>query len=427
MIKFTAVGDTAIQKRLPKYYDGFQEVKDFIMQGDVRFFNLETTVNRDCYGNFYSGGTWLRTDERVLKDTLEYGFNLTTFANNHCMDFSYNGMLQTLDNLDDVGYVHAGVGRNLTEAASPKYLDTPNGRVALIACSFNFAPGALAGEQSRRLPGRPGVNGIRLNKRIVITEEQSKTIKEIAAQTMINYSNESSRKSGYALPLPEGVVEFGETLFEIGETPDIKTTVNVEDIERLKKYVKEAEFQADYVVVSIHNHTRYRDERDYPADFMVDFCHQLIDAGAHVILGHGPHCIHPLEIYKEKPIFYSLGDFLLQLENCELAPEEFYHKYGLTSSASMYDLFKTRTRDFTCGLQRVPVMMEAIVPYFEMENGKVTKIEIVPVELGLGQKHSQIGWPRIAKNNDILVRFEEMCKRFNTKMVIDDRKATIIL
>lgn len=85
---------------------------------------------------------------------------MTTACNNHIFDFGENGILQTIENLDKSGYVHAGVGRNLSEAAAPKYLDLPQGRVALIACSTSFTPEAPAGYQSRRLPGRPGINAL---------------------------------------------------------------------------------------------------------------------------------------------------------------------------------------------------------------------------------------------------------------------------
>ena len=44
-MKFTAVGDILVQKRLPETYEGFEEIKNFIEQGDARFFNLETTLN----------------------------------------------------------------------------------------------------------------------------------------------------------------------------------------------------------------------------------------------------------------------------------------------------------------------------------------------------------------------------------------------
>ena len=94
-MKFTAAGDTAIQRMLTEY-SGIDTIRNFISQGDVRFFNLETTVNKDCYANFFSGGTWLRTDRKVLESTKLFNFNMTTPANNHCMDYGHEGLLQTV-------------------------------------------------------------------------------------------------------------------------------------------------------------------------------------------------------------------------------------------------------------------------------------------------------------------------------------------
>ena len=424
-MKFTAVGDTAIQRVLTKY-DGIDEITSYISQGDVRFFNLETTVNKDTYANFFSGGTWLRTDKKVLSSLKEFDFNLTTGANNHCLDFGHEGLLQTIQNIDEAGYVQAGLGRNLREASMPKYLDTPQGRVALIACSTLFAPGGIAGEQSRLLPGRPGVNGLRVSTTLVVDESDIEGLKGIARKTGINISKEASIKSGYSKPLPEGQFALGEMQFEVGDEPGLKHTINKADMQRIEKAIEEAAFFADYVLVSLHSHDRQFEDRDMPAKYIEDFAHRCIDCGAHAVIGHGPHLIRPFEVYKERPIFYSLGDFLLELENCELAPEEFYAQFGLTSDASMYELFKARTRDFTCGLQRMPVMMEAVIPYFEMENGKLISLEVVPIELGLGMKHSQIGLPRIAKDNSILERYAKMSEKYGTKFEIKDGKAKLI-
>jgi poly-gamma-glutamate capsule biosynthesis protein CapA/YwtB (metallophosphatase superfamily) len=42
---------------------------------------------------------------------------------------------------------------------------------------------------------------------------------------------------------------------------------------------------------------------------VVEFAHQMIDAGADIVLGHGPHVVRPMEIYKDRLIAYSLGNF----------------------------------------------------------------------------------------------------------------------
>src|ERR671929_61116 len=43
--------------------------------------------------------------------------------------------------------------------------------------------------------------------------------------------------------------------------------------------------------------------------YMTDIAHAAIDAGADLVIGHGPHSSLPVEVYKGKPIFYGLGSF----------------------------------------------------------------------------------------------------------------------
>ena len=425
-MRFTAAGDTAIQRVLTEY-NGIDDVRDFIKCGDVRFFNLETTVNKDCYANYFSGGTWLRTDSKVLKSLNLLGFNMTTPANNHCLDYGHEGLLQTVKNIDDAGYVQAGCGRNLSEAAAPRYLDLTCGRVALIACTASFAPGALAGEQSRRLPGRPGVNGLRVKTTLVVEEDDMAALRKIASKTGVNIDYESEIAAGYAQPLPEGVYDLGDMRFETGGKPGLRGEIDKADMKRIEKAIEEAAFFADYVLVSLHSHDRFYKEDYLPAKYIEDFAHRCIDCGAHAVIGHGPHLLRPFELYRERPIFYSLGDFLLQLENCSLAPEDFYAKFNLTSDSSMYELFKVRTRDFTCGLQRQREMMEAVIPFFEMEDGRLKSLEVMPIELGLGMSHSKIGLPRLAKDSGILERFAEMSKPYGSKFEISGDRARLIL
>ena len=90
-MKFTAAGDALLQQRIPQNYEGFAQVRDYIQQGDARFFNLETTLNYEgeCFASQFSGGTYVRTNPEGFGDLLEYGFNMTSFNNNHTMDFSY--------------------------------------------------------------------------------------------------------------------------------------------------------------------------------------------------------------------------------------------------------------------------------------------------------------------------------------------------
>ncbi len=42
--------------------------------------------------------------------------------------------------------------------------------------------------------------------------------------------------------------------------------------------------------------------------YMTEIAHAAIDAGADIVMGHGPHYPLPVEVYKGKPIFYGLGN-----------------------------------------------------------------------------------------------------------------------
>ena len=86
-MKFTAVGDVIISRRIQEDFEGYSELAPIINEGDVKFFNLETTLNKkgECYASQASGGTWLRTNPEVLDDVKKFGFNVTSFNNNHAM------------------------------------------------------------------------------------------------------------------------------------------------------------------------------------------------------------------------------------------------------------------------------------------------------------------------------------------------------
>jgi poly-gamma-glutamate synthesis protein (capsule biosynthesis protein) len=71
--------------------------------------------------------------------------------------------------------------------------------------------------------------------------------------------------------------------------------------------IKEAKDKADIIVVIYHGgHENY----PLPSIRIKKTFHFFIDAGANVIIGHHPHCYSGFEIYKNSPIFYSLGNFI---------------------------------------------------------------------------------------------------------------------
>ena len=415
-MKFTAAGDAIIQQRIHPSYEGYAELVPFIEQGDARFFNLETTLNKEgeTCAAAQSGGTYIRTNPEVLEDLKLYGFNMTSFNNNHAFDFSVGGFTATLDAVNNSGLVHGGVGMNLAEASAPRYLDTPNGRVAMISVNTNFSPDMMAGEQTGRVPGRPGINGLRINKYIRLPQEDLDIIKRIAADTQINASKDIIRKEGYYPELPKDEAELDELRFVAGDKAEYVMEFHEADFKRVEKAIYEAKLQSDYIMVSVHSHQISGDKKENPSAFLQEFAHRCIDAGAHAIVGHGPHLLRPIEVYKDCPIFYSLGDFILQLYSIEFAPEDFFAKHGLDASYTVHDLLKKRSKDFTVGLMTDPKMFRTVIASWETDGTKLKKITLLPVEMKMDGHKSENGLPRKSNNPEIAEYLAEMCKPFGT-------------
>ncbi len=419
--KCTAVGDAMTLRRLPESYDGLKEITEFIAKGDFRFVNLETTVhNYETYGSAQSGGTWLCSAPEVLDDCKRFGFNILSTANNHAMDYGHRGLELTLEYIKKAGFQNAGVGKNLADASAPVYIDTENGRYALIGCCSSFHPEAMAGEQSKNMIGRPGINGIRQSTVYQAPKEELEHLKRIAELTYIGGDRYIRRKEGYLAPLPEGKAEFGDYLFEESDSYGKREILNEVDMKRVADSIREARYFADYVIVSMHSHQLKRTAKDEPSDFFEEFAHRCIDVGANAIVGHGPHLLRPIEIYKGCPIFYSLGDFVLQIENITKAPADMYEKQGLTSKDGLDILFDKRNAHGTKGLCYERVMYEAVIPYWEAEDGKLTSLTLLPIELGYGLPRSQSGWPKPALNSGIIERLAKMSEPYGTKIKIEN-------
>ena len=75
--------------------------------------------------------------------------------------------------------------------------------------------------------------------------------------------------------------------------------------------------------------TRAAPTRAVPADFIPIFARAVVDAGADVFVGHGPHVLRGVEVYKGKPILYSLSNFIFQNETLLRMPADSYEQYSL--------------------------------------------------------------------------------------------------
>ena len=127
-----SVGDAILLEGFPDGYD-ITPVKNIVEKADVRLFNLENVLSdRAIYGSTYCGGTWLLAKEDTLDSTLRFGFNGCSFANNHTMDFAYDGLFDTLEAAKKRGLALCGAGgdqcpRALVRWVEPETpIDDPN-------------------------------------------------------------------------------------------------------------------------------------------------------------------------------------------------------------------------------------------------------------------------------------------------------------
>ncbi len=100
--------------------------------------------------------------------------------------------------------------------------------------------------------------------------------------------------------------------FDFQTAGDSTPGANYADEARISADIKAIRDQVDWVVVNYH---WGQELADRPADWQVDLAHFTIDQGADLVVGHHPHVLQGAEIYKGRPIAYSLGNFIFGGKN----------------------------------------------------------------------------------------------------------------
>jgi Bacterial capsule synthesis protein PGA_cap len=193
-------GDTMLTRRLRPFKEPrFLALREVIHKADAVFVNLEGTVHTWDEGTpGITQGTFMTTEPQLLEDLQWLGVNLVSCANNHAYDYSEGGVLANLKHLDAAGIAHAGTGCNLAEARAPAYLDTPNGRVALIAATATFRPWNQAGEQRPDLRGRPGINPLGFKTTYRVDGAAFAQLQRLSRELGLEKTHERARKHFYS-------------------------------------------------------------------------------------------------------------------------------------------------------------------------------------------------------------------------------------
>jgi poly-gamma-glutamate capsule biosynthesis protein CapA/YwtB (metallophosphatase superfamily) len=171
---------------------------------------------------------------------------------------------------------------------------------------------------------------------------------------------------------------------------DSPYSLSMLDIDAARKYVRELKASNDLVIVSFHGgaegasaeHVTDEDEVFLGEERgnVVAFAKSVIDAGADLVIGHGPHVLRALEVYKDKLIIYSLGNFLT------------YERFNLDGPNGLSVILKVRldtsTGNFIDGYL-VPVkLVNEGIPVRDPKERGITLIRKLTKEDNPGQKFS---------------------------------------
>jgi poly-gamma-glutamate capsule biosynthesis protein CapA/YwtB (metallophosphatase superfamily) len=183
---------------------------------------------------------------------------------------------------------------------------------------------------------------------------------------------------------------------------------------------------SDFEVATIHWHqNRFAFQHysfdHYPADFEIQFAHDCIDQGADAFIGHGVHTIKGIEIYKGKPIFYGVSNFVMQQQIfASWRDRGFEPPTPLTGPI----VGQGQVNEMQWSWMQRPDNFEGLLASMHYENGRLTEVRIYPVDEGVTTRAgSQLGIPRkptpeIAQQ--ILEHVVEYSKPFGTKIVVEN-------
>ena len=425
---FIATGDAFVTQRIPaEGYEGFEALRDIIRAHDVGFSNLEMTFhNSEGTPAAVSGGTWAMADPRCLDDMRSYGFNLFTTANNHTGDYGEGGAMATIRHLRERDMVFSGTGASLEEASRACYLESRKGRVALVSACSTFHVSSMAGGQSGSMPGRPGLSPLRFTTTYHVTRPHFDMVKELAKITYVNAYNDYGIKLGYVNPNPEDVTVFGSHRFALAEEDRVETAPLERDMARIEEEVREARRQADVVLVSLHVHETDFDDFAVPPAFLEKAAKRCIDAGASAVIGHGPHELRGVELYRGGLILYSLGNFIFQTETISVQPYEAYANKGLPIDTKVGAYMDRRSKNGTAGYPTQEDIWRSVMASWTMEEDRITQVRFHPISLGMDQPRTRRGTP-VPGDEGVLRHLAELSRPFGTEIRIADNMGYIDL
>lgn len=255
---------------------GYAELKRLVASADNAFTNFEGSIV-GAHGGAATKSQYLAAVPPTVLDGLkDAGFDLLSLSNNHAFDYGPGGVLSTVEEADRRGFAHAGAGRDLEEASRPAFRRAGEHTVALIAMDCGPQRDAVYAS-----PGGPASDG----------------------RSGHGASGDGASEHGAA-----GVGAPGINPMRLdGDGPD--PVPRAADHARIVSAIRSARERADLVLVYAHSH-HWSDPMWDTLPAMRRLSQGWVEAGADIVVGHGTPAFQGIEVYRGKPIFHGLGNFI---------------------------------------------------------------------------------------------------------------------
>jgi hypothetical protein len=418
-LTLVGAGDCILSRRVSGLGDpDFLALVELLRGADCAWGNCEIVIGKA--GELYPG--LKGEDPHAIGDPFAadefrwLGFKLMGTANNHTLDYGYEGLASTIEQLDRVGIAHAGSGLDLEHAARPAYYDGAAGRVGLVSCASTFPPYFAAAPAHPYVKGRPGINPLNVKTTVVLDDATFQRLK--AARKVLGdlWGENDYQGLGPPPPPPDPrKFDFADLTIANGDRVDLVSEADAGDVKRIAEAIQVARRASRVVIASIHAHEA-RKKLEVSDLFLQPFARACIDAGADAYFSSGPHVLRGIELYKGKPIFYSLANFFFQVDTNGSVPAEDFAAEGLDRRT-----LDPRAFEDKIGFSRQERFWQSVLPRITYEGDKVVAIELFPLTLGWRDPVYRRGTPRLAHGEEaagILARLAELSAPYGTVIEI---------
>jgi poly-gamma-glutamate synthesis protein (capsule biosynthesis protein) len=243
----------------------FARIGEELRAADLVFANLECLLYHPPEGHAVEHEGFF-ADPEIGGETLKTaGIAAVGLANN--VNYGAAAILGSIARLDRLGIVHTGAGADLAAARAPVIVERGGLCVAFLQRSSVYWP--TNHEATERSPGIAVLRG--------------HTAYQVPAHKTRPDVPPMNRPG-----VPPIILTWADRVY---------LSQFCDDIAALRR-------EADVVIASCHWGLG-----EEVLDYMSEIAHAAVDAGADIVIGHGPHYSLPVEIYRGKPIFYGLGSF----------------------------------------------------------------------------------------------------------------------